>query len=59
MKWYEETGARFSTIGRFVAFLWRIKSWWMIPVVIVTLFLGLALISAEVSPIAGFIYTLF
>lgn len=41
------------------SFLWKRKLFWMIPLVIVILILGLLAIFAQSSPLAPFIYPLF
>jgi hypothetical protein len=40
-------------------FLKERKKWWLVPVIVVILFLGVLLIFAESSAIGSFIYTLF
>jgi hypothetical protein len=51
--------ANAGTAGEFLAFLWRRKLWWLIPMVTVLLFIGLLLVFAVSSGLAPFIYTLF
>ena len=48
-----------SIVGEFVVFLWERKLWWMIPMCLVLLAIGLLLVFAQTSPLAPFIYTLF
>ena len=48
-----------SIVGEFLEFLWARKLWWMIPMVLVFLGVGLLLVFAQGSPLAPFIYTLF
>ena len=48
-----------GTMGELLVFLWQQKLWWMIPMVVVLLLLGILLIFAQSSAIAPFIYTLF
>jgi hypothetical protein len=58
---FEKAAADFqgeSLAGEFWAFLAQNKKWWLLPIVIVMLFLG-ALILLASSPVAPFIYTLF
>lgn len=35
------------------------KKWWLLPIFLLTIFLGLILIFAQGSPLAPFIYTVF
>ncbi|HOK40971.1 MAG TPA: DUF5989 family protein [bacterium] len=52
--------AKSSIIKEFLEFLWKEKMWWIIPIVIILLGLGLLLIFAQSSAaVAPFIYTLF
>jgi hypothetical protein len=47
-----------SLVSEFWSFLAQNKNWWLLPIVIVMMFLGV-LIWLSVSPVAPFIYTLF
>jgi len=47
-----------SVAGELLNFLWR-RKWWLIPMVVALLALGLLLIFASLSGIGPFIYTLF
>jgi hypothetical protein len=35
------------------------KKWWLLPIIVIIVFLGLVLIFAQTSPLAPFIYTVF
>jgi len=48
-----------GTAGELLAFLWRRRLWWLIPLVSFILLFGTLLIFAQSSAIAPFIYTLF
>ena len=48
-----------GVVRELLAFLWRRKLWWLIPMVTVLLIFGLLLIFASASGIGPFIYTLF
>jgi hypothetical protein len=50
---------KLAIAGELVSFLWAVKLWWMIPMVLMLLALGAVLIVAQGSAIAPFIYTLF
>lgn len=50
---------RATIITELVAFLWRRKLWWLIPMVVTLVLFGLLLLFAQGSAIAPFIYTLF
>jgi len=58
----EECGMRLlrhivALLGEFLGFAWHNKAWWIVPVVLVLLLLGLLLFTGQAA--APFIYTLF
>ena len=50
---------KFKIIADFLSFLRHRKKYWLLPIVIVFLFIGVLLIMAQGSVAAPFIYTLF
>jgi hypothetical protein len=48
-----------GVVGEVLVFLWQRKLWWLIPMVLALLLLGLLLVFASASGIGPFIYTLF
>ena len=50
---------RLATVQRLFRFLWQMKMWWLMPLVIVLLFLSLITIMATATPLGPFIYALF
>ena len=50
---------RFGIAGALLAYFWRQKLWWMIPMVAMLLSVGLALFFASATGAGPFIYTLF
>ena len=50
---------RLTIIKEFLEFLRERKKWWIAPIVIILLVLGVLLIFAHSSPLAPFIYSLF
>ena len=53
------TGRRRGFAGELLTFMWQRKLWWLMPMVIVLLIVGLLLILAQSSAIGPLIYTLF
>jgi Family of unknown function (DUF5989) len=51
--------AKITLIREFLHFLKIEKMWWMIPIILVLLLLGLVLVFAESSALAPFLYPLF
>ena len=54
-----EIGDKFGIAGELLAFMWRRKMWWAIPLVAVLLFFGLILVVGSATGVGPFIYTLF
>jgi hypothetical protein len=46
-------------MGELMRFLWGRKLWWMMPMVLLLLAMGILMIFAQSTAIAPFIYTLF
>lgn len=60
MKANKKASSRFSVLGELFDFLWQRKLWWLIPMVVFLVTIGMLLVLAAVaSPISPFIYTLF
>lgn len=59
LRFLRTTGARVSIVGELLAYLWRRKLWWMIPMVTILALFGLLLVFTQGSALAPFIYTLF
>jgi hypothetical protein len=51
--------SKFSIFGEFWAFMRARKKWWLAPIIVMLLLLGLLIIFTEGSALAPFIYTLF
>ncbi|NJL93562.1 MAG: hypothetical protein HC915_07445 [Anaerolineae bacterium] len=51
--------SRLGIVGELMAFLWRAKMWWLIPMVVALLVFAVILILATASPAGPMIYTLF
>lgn len=51
--------SKFAIIREFCCFLRTGKKWWITPIVVVLLVLGVILVFAHGSPLAPFIYSLF
>jgi len=50
---------RLGILGELLGFLWQRKLWWLIPMIVVLVLVGVLLIFAQGSAVAPFIYTLF
>ena len=56
---FRNTVARLGTAGELLSFFWRRKMWWMTPLVVIILVLGVLVIFGQSSAISAFIYTIF
>ncbi|HMJ64444.1 MAG TPA: DUF5989 family protein [Candidatus Binatia bacterium] len=57
-------GARFfksmwETFKEFLVFMRKEKKWWLMPIVLILLLLGIFLLFSASSPLAPFLYPLF
>lgn len=50
---------KMSVLKEFWGFMMERKKWWLLPIVIMLVLLGLLIVLTEGSAIAPFIYTLF
>lgn len=51
--------SKLGIVGELFQFLWQNKRWWLIPVVVVLLVVGLALVFSQSTALGPFIYSLF
>lgn len=51
--------AKQSLVRDFISFIRHEKKWWLAPILVVLLLLGLFLVFASSSPLAAFLYPLF
>jgi hypothetical protein len=51
--------SKWAVVNELTTFLWSQKLWWMVPLVLVLVVLGIFLLLAQGSVLAPFIYTLF
>ena len=51
--------AKTAVMKELLAFLWKQKKWWLAPIVIFFVLVGMLLVFAQGSAVAPFVYTLF
>lgn len=51
--------AKFEIIRELSGFIWARKIWWIVPITVFLLFIGILLVFTESSAVAPFIYALF
>jgi len=59
MKWLKDLESKLAIFPELWAFMRTQKKWWLGPIVLVLIILGLVIILTEGSALAPFIYTLF
>ena len=59
MRVLREIGGKFSIGGELLAFLWRAKMYWALPLVFVLLVFGLVIVIGSSTGVGPFVYTLF
>lgn len=52
-------GSYLGILGDLAHFLWMRRLWWLVPVVVALLLVGIVVVLATSSPLSPFIYTLF
>lgn len=55
----KEPSERIKIFGELLKFLWQQKLWWLIPMILVFVIVGLLVIFVGSSPLAPIIYPLF
>ena len=59
MSVFVDMGRKLRIAGELMAFLWVRKLWWLMPLVVLLLLLGLLIVLTANSTLAPFIYTIF
>ena len=59
MRFFKRIIKKLGILKELFSFLWRNKLWWMIPMIIVFILLGILIWFAQSSAVVPFIYTLF
>ena len=59
MRFVEGVVSRMGIVGELLQFFWQNKWWWLTPMILALLLVGVLVIFAQSSAIAPFIYTLF
>jgi len=58
-RFFRNLGQRLGIAGQLLGFFWTRKIWWLTPLVLVLLMLGVLVIFGQSSAVSAFIYTLF
>ncbi len=55
----EESNSRIAVFSELISFLWKKKQWWLIPIVVALVILGILIGFAQNSAIGPLMYTIF
>jgi hypothetical protein len=56
--WGQDLQSRASVIGELFSFFWKVRLWWMIPMIVVLLLFFFVFVFGASTPLAPFIYSL-
>jgi hypothetical protein len=59
MRWFKDVKAKAAIFGELWAFMREQKKWWLGPIILILVLLGLIVVLTQGSALAPFIYTLF
>ena len=59
MGWFKDVKAKLEIFGELWAFMREQKKWWLGPIILILVLLGLIVVLTQGSALAPFIYTLF
>ena len=59
MSYFKRVLARLGILGELLQFFWERKLWWLMPMILTLLLLGLLIVFTQGTAVAPFIYTLF
>ena len=57
--WFNGFLANSGVLGEIFTYFWKNKKWWLIPMLVLLMIIGLLLVFAAATGIGPFIYTLF
>jgi hypothetical protein len=56
--WLTTLRLRLGIIGELIAFLWRVRLWWLIPMIVILVLFLVVFVVLPASPLAPFLYPL-
>ena len=59
MAYFKRVIAKLGILGELLQFFWERKMWWLMPMILTLLLLGLLIVFTQGTAVAPFIYTLF
>lgn len=59
MSYFKRVTAKLGILGELLQFFWERKLWWLMPMILTLMLLGLLIVFTQGTAVAPFIYTLF
>ena len=59
MAYFKRVIAKLGILGELLQFFWERKLWWLMPMILTLMLLGLLIVFTQGTAVAPFIYTLF
>jgi hypothetical protein len=59
MSYFKRVSSKLGIMGELLQFLWERKLWWLMPMILTLMLLGLLIVFTHGTAVAPFIYTLF
>jgi len=59
MGYFKRVTSKLGILGELLQFFWERKLWWLMPMVLTLMLLGLLIVFTQGTAVAPFIYTLF
>jgi len=59
MSYFKRVTSKLGIMGELLQFFWERKLWWLMPMILTLMLLGLLIVFTQGTAVAPFIYTLF
>ncbi|MCC7261001.1 MAG: hypothetical protein IT369_00630 [Candidatus Latescibacteria bacterium] len=59
MSYFKRVTSKLGILGELLQFFWERKLWWLMPMILTLMLLGLLIVFTQGTAVAPFIYTLF
>lgn len=59
MSYFKRVTSKLGILGELLQFFWERKLWWLMPMILTLMLLGLLVVFTQGTAVAPFIYTLF
>lgn len=56
--WVKDLQSRLGVLGELFGFLWKVRLWWLIPMIVMLFLFAIIFVFGANTPLAPFIYSL-